>query len=108
MLAHGFEPLLALTGQTERAAYLLPLLIYDRDEPGADEAALRCHDALLARMIAAGYPPHRLSLPAMDALPAPRDDHGALMERLKRALDPAGVLAPGKYDFRGTWPSSPR
>lgn len=104
MLAHGFEPMLAMVGQTPRAAYLLPLLVYDRDVPGADEDARRCHDAILERMVAAGYLPYRLGLHAMDALPAPRDDHGALMERLKRALDPNDVLDPGRYDFRGTWP----
>jgi 4-cresol dehydrogenase (hydroxylating) len=39
----------------------------------------------------------------MEALPAPRDDHGALLSRLKRALDPNDILAPGRYDFRSTW-----
>jgi 4-cresol dehydrogenase (hydroxylating) len=102
--AHGLEPLLAMVAQTERVAYLVALLVYDRDEPGADEAAMRCHDEVLARLSAAGYPPYRLGVQSMDALPAPRDDHGALMERLKRALDPADVLAPGRYDFRTTWP----
>jgi 4-cresol dehydrogenase (hydroxylating) len=104
MRAHAFDPLLALVAQTERAAYLVPLLVYDRDEPGADDAALRCHDDLVARLSAAGYPPYRLGIQSMDALPAPRDDHGALIERLKRALDPNDVLAPGRYDFRATWP----
>jgi 4-cresol dehydrogenase (hydroxylating) len=105
MLAHGFEPMLAMVGQTPRAAYLLPLVVYDRDVPGADEEAMRCHDALLARLVAAGYPPYRLGVQAMDALPPPRDDHGALMERLKRALDPNDILAPGRYDFRSSWPA---
>jgi 4-cresol dehydrogenase (hydroxylating) len=104
-LAHGFEPLLAMVGQTERAMYLLPLLVYDRDVPGADDEAMRCHDAILAGLCEAGYPPYRLGIHSMDALPAPRDDHGALMERLKRALDPNDVLSPGRYDFRATWPS---
>ena len=104
MLAHRLEPMLAMVGQSPRAVYLLPLLVYDRDVPGADEEAMRCHDAMLERLVAAGYPPYRLGAQSMDALPAPRDDHGALMERLKRALDPNDVLAPGRYDFRGTWP----
>jgi 4-cresol dehydrogenase (hydroxylating) flavoprotein subunit len=105
ILAHGLEPLLAMVGQTERVVYLIPLLVYDRDVPGADEEAMRCHDALLAELIEAGYPPYRLGVQSMDALADPRDDHGALMERLKRALDPNDILAPGRYDFRGTWPS---
>ncbi len=104
-LAHDLEPLLAMVGQTERVVYLIPLLVYDRDVPGADEQAMRCHDTILAKLVEAGYPPYRLGVQSMDASPAPHDDHGALMERLKRALDPNDILAPGRYDFRGTWPS---
>ncbi len=87
ILAHDLEPMLAMVGQTERVLYLIPLLIYDRDAPGADEAAMRCHDAILARLNAAGYPPYRLGIQSMASLPAPRDDHGALLARLKRALE---------------------
>jgi 4-cresol dehydrogenase (hydroxylating) len=108
LLEHGFEPMIAMVGQTERVMYVLPMIVYDRDVEGADADALRCHDAIVARLSAAGYPPYRLALPGMDALPAPRDDHGALIQRLKRALDPNDVLAPGRYDFRNTWPSSTR
>jgi 4-cresol dehydrogenase (hydroxylating) len=104
MFAHDLEPMLAMVGQTERALYLVPLVIYDRDAPGADEAAMRCHDAIIAKACAAGYPPYRLGVQSMGALPAPRDDHGALLARLKKALDPNDVLAPGRYDFRETWP----
>jgi 4-cresol dehydrogenase (hydroxylating) len=104
MLAHDLEPMLAMVGQTERALYLIPLVIYDRDVPGADEVAMRCHDAIVAKACAAGYPPYRLGVQSMSALPAPRDDHGALLARLKKALDPNDVLAPGRYDFRETWP----
>jgi 4-cresol dehydrogenase (hydroxylating) len=104
VFAHGFEPMLAMVGQTERVLYLIPLVIYDRDVAGADEEAMRCHDAILARMGAAGYPPFRLGVQSMEALPPPRDDHGALLSRLKKALDPNDILAPGRYDFRETWP----
>jgi 4-cresol dehydrogenase (hydroxylating) len=104
MLAHGFEPMLAMVGQTERVLYLIPLIIYDRDAPGADEAALACHDAIVTKMSAAGYPPYRLGVQSMGLLPAPRDDHGAVLARIKKAFDPSDVLAPGRYDFRETWP----
>lgn len=104
IFAHGLEPLLAMVGQTERTLYLIPLLIYDRDVPGADEQASSCHDALLARLSEAGYPPYRLGIQSMGAAPRPYDDSGAALARLKRALDPNDVLAPGRYDFRETWP----
>lgn len=104
MLECGFEPLLALVSSTPRTLQLLPMIVYDRDQVGADARALECHDELLAELVALGYLPHRLALPAQDSLPASRDDHGAVLERLKRTLDPSDVLAPGRYDFRSTWP----
>jgi 4-cresol dehydrogenase (hydroxylating) len=98
MLEHGFEPLMALLCHTERTLQLLPMIVYDRDQTGADARALACHDALLAGLAAAGHHAQRLALPAMGALPAPRDDFDVVLGRLKRALDPRGVLAPGRYD----------
>ena len=101
--AHGFEPLIAMVAQTERVVYLVPLIVYDRDVPGEDERAMACHDELLRRTTELGYLPYRLGVQSMNAPPAPRDDYGAVLERLKRALDPDDVLAPGRYDFRETW-----
>jgi 4-cresol dehydrogenase (hydroxylating) flavoprotein subunit len=99
MLEHGFEPLLAMVAQSERTVYLIPLLIYDRDEPEADERALAAHDALLTEFAEHGYLPYRLGIQSMGALPPARDDSGSVLGRIKQALDPAGVLAPGRYDF---------
>ncbi len=102
--AHGFEPLTAMVAQTERSIYLVPLVIYDRDIEGEDDRAMQAHDALLAELVGKGYLPYRLGIQSMGALPLPNDDHGALLRRIKRALDPDNVLAPGRYDFRETWP----
>lgn len=102
--AHGFEPLTAMVAQTERSIYLVPLIIYDRDIEGEDERAMQAHDALLAELVDQGYLPYRLGIQSMNALPSPGDDHGALLRRIKRALDPDDILAPGRYDFRDTWP----
>ncbi len=108
MLEHGFEPLIAMVGQSERVIYLVPLVIYDRDVSGEDERAMACHDAMLSSLSAQGYLPYRLGIQSMHALPAPNDDSGSVIARLKRALDPDDVLAPGRYDFRERWPRPPR
>ena len=96
--ARGFEPLLALVGASERCVYLLPAIVYDRDVPGCDARAMACHDELLDRFCRLGYLPHRLGIQSMDSLPDARDDSAAALRRIKAALDPAGVLAPGRYD----------
>lgn len=104
MFAHDLEPMLAMVGQTERVVYLIPLIIYDRDVAGGDEQAMRCHDAIVEKLSHAGYPPFRLGIQSMSLLPPPKDDYGAVLARIKRALDPNDILAPGRYDFRETWP----
>lgn len=101
---HRFEPLFAFVTHGDRAAYFVPMLVYDRAVDGDDARAMNCHDAVLAALVDAGYLPHRLGIHSMDALPHARDDYGALISRLKRALDPRDVLAPGRYDFREIWP----
>ena len=55
-------------------------------------------------LLAAGYYPHRLGIQSMNLLPAPGDDSVAVMKRLKQAMDPSGILSPGRYDFAGTPP----
>jgi 4-cresol dehydrogenase (hydroxylating) len=101
MPAHGFEPLLAFVGQSERCLYLLPSIVYDRSVSGEDERAMACHDALLERYCRLGYLPNRLGIQSMEGLPPAKDDFTSLLRRLKEAVDPIGVLAPGRYDFRG-------
>jgi 4-cresol dehydrogenase (hydroxylating) len=101
---HRFEPLFAFVTHGDRAAYFVPMLVYDRAIDGDDARAMACHDTVLSALAGAGYLPHRLGVHSMGALPHARDDYGALILRLKRALDPHDVLAPGRYDFREIWP----
>lgn len=96
--AHGFEAMTAVVAPTERAAYVIPMILYDRDEPGADARAMRCHDDVTARLSADGYLPYRLGVHSMDAVPAASDASTAVLRRIKAALDPAGVIAPGRYE----------
>lgn len=95
--AHEMDPLLAMTVPTERVAQLVPLVVYDRDDPAQEARALACHDELLRAMTAAGYLPCRAGVRATGMIPPSVDDTDAVMQRLRAALDPAGVLSPGRY-----------
>jgi 4-cresol dehydrogenase (hydroxylating) len=92
-----FDPLLSVSGISERAAYCLAAIAFDRSQAGADERALACRRSMMARLSTAGYYPYRLGIDCMDGLPASRDASDALLRTLKSALDPRGVLAPGRY-----------
>ena len=93
---YEFEPILIVGAISERVVYLNVDITYDREVEGEDERALQCHDAMLGRLIEAGYIPYRLGIESVRLLPEP-DDTGGLLDTLKRTLDPNNILAPGRY-----------
>jgi 4-cresol dehydrogenase (hydroxylating) len=95
VLNHGFEPAISLTMLTDRTLSCIISLTYDRDVPGEDERAMACYHELLDELAAKGYHSYRLSVGAMHAMGG--GPYGELLHTLKQALDPQGILAPGRY-----------
>jgi 4-cresol dehydrogenase (hydroxylating) len=96
MLRHGFEPIISLTVLTDRTLSCIITIAYDRDVPGEDDRAMNCYRELLDSLAQHGYYSYRLSVAAMSAA----NDHGeytAMLRGIKDALDPNGILAPGRY-----------
>ena len=95
VLAHGFEPLISITLVTDRALTCVVSISFDRDVTGEDARAEACYDALLDALGAEGYHSYRLGLRGMSRI---GDDPTAqLLNQLKRACDPRGIIAPGRY-----------
>ncbi|HST61378.1 MAG TPA: FAD-binding oxidoreductase [Longimicrobium sp.] len=95
MQAHGFEPTLALR-PGPRGLQAVVALLYDRQDPGADARAARCHAALRGLLDGRGLYPYRLGLMDLDTPPARDPGSAALLAALKAWADPQGVLAPGR------------
>lgn len=96
---HRLEPMLAIALCWPRAALVTALVVYDRDARGADHRGLSCAHELAARWAEHGWLPYRLGIHDMP-IAAPRtDDRAAVARRLRAALDPAGILAPGRYEL---------
>lgn len=96
----GFEPNIAFLNVSERCLHMFAVILYDRDECGADEQAMKCHDEIFFQLNEAGYTSYRLgihSMPHMLQLPEARI---SLVRKLKSFLDPNDILAPGRYDCR--------
>ncbi|OJY71316.1 MAG: FAD-linked oxidase [Sphingobium sp. 66-54] len=81
------------------------LLLYDRDDADMVARARALFNALIADAKASGYGEYRTHLDFMDPVAASFDFNGGVLARLnetvKNALDPNGVIAPGK---NGIWP----
>lgn len=104
MLEHGFEPFINLRFWEPRSLVFVGSIVWDRDDPGADERGLRCFEQLMEPLGEQGYVPYRIPTFHMQRLPQPADDWGGFWRDVKRALDPHDVLSPGRYDFRYAWP----
>jgi 4-cresol dehydrogenase (hydroxylating) len=97
LLEHGFEPLLSITLITDRALICVISITYDREAPGEDQRALACYADLQRQLSAKGYFPYRLGIQAMGDMSA-EGPYARLLEAVKQAADPAGILAPSRYE----------
>jgi 4-cresol dehydrogenase (hydroxylating) len=95
--ASSFPPLLALRFVNGRSCVLVIRIVFDRKIEERRLAARACQQAILDASLAAGYPPARMPTDAMDRLDPVADTYWQLVRRIKRLLDPDGILAPGRY-----------
>lgn len=95
--AHRLETQIGLSAMSPRLVHAYISLIYDRDVPGEDERAMACHDEMLAWLLERGLPPYRLGIHSMEAMGPKDDGYAQLLRGLRRQLDPAGIIAPGRY-----------
>jgi len=96
VLAHGFEPAISLTMISGRALACIVSLAYDRGIAGEDERAIACYRQLVRGLAHRGFHSYRLPSGMMDGMgePGPYRD---LLESIKNAVDPHGILSPGRY-----------
>lgn len=95
---HGIEPLITLTSLSERCFDSTVPLLFDREDTQAAKRAHRCYAALLSAGQTLGCVPYRASIESMPWFTGAADSsHWQLVRRIKTALDPDGLIAPGRY-----------
>ncbi|WLI91296.1 FAD-binding oxidoreductase [Massilia sp. R2A-15] len=82
----------------ERALGGVLTVAYDKDDPAEVDRAQMCHAALFDAAMKAGYIPYRVGIGSMAALDPHGDVYWKTVSRIKRALDPDGIIAPGRYE----------
>jgi 4-cresol dehydrogenase (hydroxylating) flavoprotein subunit len=100
LLNHGFEPQMSISLATERSAICVITISYDRSVEGEDDRAAACYRELMDDLLSAGYPPYRLNVTSMGYARGDRA-YSELLRKLKDAVDPNRVLAPGRYEPAG-------
>lgn len=94
---HGFDPLVTFTMINERAMVCVTNIAFDRRLPEECAAAKACYGELMTSLKDVGYLPYRSSPSAMEYLVDEDDTFWHVVEDLKKALDPAGIISPGRY-----------
>ncbi|WP_225412937.1 FAD-binding oxidoreductase [Stigmatella hybrida] len=93
---HGFEFVTEYVCGP-RMSRALHLILFNRQDAEERQRAGRCFRALLKAYAEAGYPISRAPLDAQEEAMARLEVLPSVLSRLKKAMDPQGVIAPGKY-----------
>ena len=96
--AIGDRPIYAAFGAqavSSRALHGYVSLAWDRSDTATDREALAVHDQIAEQLAQRGYRAFRRAHPSIAATEAD-GSYSAVLQRLADALDPSGVMSPGK------------
>lgn len=94
---HGFETLVTFTLITERALCCVSNVAFDRREAEEAKRASACYEELTDALLREGYISYRAGARGMAKLNAEPSTFWDVAGQIKRVLDPANVVSPGKY-----------
>jgi 4-cresol dehydrogenase (hydroxylating) len=95
--AHRFDLPVTFTLLNERSMVAVLNVSFDRSVPGDVEAARACYAQAADAVMALGYVPYRSSPAGMHRLVREGDVFWSAASEIKQTLDPAGILARGRY-----------
>lgn len=94
---HGFDFSACFTLMNSRTFFFLLGIFFDQEDADEKARAFALFHDLSAVTKAAGYKPYRLGINSMDKFLDETPELGAFFAGIKSAVDPANILAPGKY-----------
>jgi 4-cresol dehydrogenase (hydroxylating) len=94
---YRFDLFVTFSMINERALGGVITVAYDKDDPDEVERAQACYREVLRVVMQAGYIPYRVGNQSMAELDPHGDVFWKTVSRIKAALDPDGIIAPGRY-----------
>jgi 4-cresol dehydrogenase (hydroxylating) len=94
---HGFDFSASVIVVNPRSAVALMQIFYDKADPAETARARVLYEHLCALTARAGYQQYRTNVANMDRLLEPVPQYRRLLDSMKRAVDPCGLFAPGRY-----------
>ena len=95
---YGFDLLATFNMVNERTLGAVLTVAFDKEDQSEVERAHACYREVFNRAMDAGYIPGRVGSYSMAALDPNGDVYWKTVARIKAALDPAGIIAPGRYE----------
>lgn len=96
--AHGFDLFVTFSMINERSLGAVLTIAYDKENADEVIRAKQCYQAVFDSVMDAGYIPYRVGNQSMGQLDPHGDVYWKTVARIKKALDPAGIIAPGRYE----------
>jgi 4-cresol dehydrogenase (hydroxylating) len=94
---YGFEPLITVSLITERAMVSVITISFDKENSQEVFKAQKCYDDFFKLIMSHGYVPYRTNIHTMEKLSDNSTMFWNITKEIKRALDPNGIIAPGRY-----------
>jgi 4-cresol dehydrogenase (hydroxylating) len=94
---HQIDLFVTFSMINERTLGAVLTVCFDQDEPDEVARAHACHAEVFALCMTEGFIPYRVGNQSMAVLDPHGDVYWQTVARIKQALDPQGLLAPGRY-----------
>jgi 4-cresol dehydrogenase (hydroxylating) len=94
---HGFDFSASVIVVNPRSAVVLMQIFYDKADPIEKARARVLFQDLCGLTLRAGYQQYRTNVAQMHRLLEPVPQYQRLLDSMKRAVDPGGLFAPGRY-----------
>lgn len=98
--AHGFDLFETFSMINARALGGVLTICFDQEDAAEVARARQCYGACFEGLMGAGYIPYRVGPQSMKALDNGHDTYWSTVARIKAALDPQHIIAPGRYQPR--------